>query len=48
MMIANMAADQVSIAVGAKGINTTVVTACASSTNAKERHLKPLDLGTPM
>lgn len=34
MMIVNMAAGQISIAVGAKGINTTVVTACASATNA--------------
>lgn len=34
MMIANMAAGQVSIMLGAKGINETVVTACASSTNA--------------
>jgi len=34
MMIANMAAGQISIAFGAKGINMTVVTACASATNA--------------
>ena len=34
MMIANMAAGQLSILVGAKGINTTVVTACASGTHA--------------
>ena len=34
MMIANMAADQISIAYGAKGMNSTVVTACASGTNA--------------
>lgn len=34
MMIANMAAGQVAIAYGAKGINETVVTACASATNA--------------
>lgn len=33
MMIGNMAAGQISIAMGAKGINTTVVTACASATN---------------
>ena len=34
MMIGNMAADQISIAFGAKGMNSTVVTACASGTNA--------------
>lgn len=34
MMIANMAAGQISIAFGAKGINSTVVTACASATSA--------------
>jgi len=34
MMIANMAAGQISIMFGAKGINTTIVTACASATNA--------------
>ncbi|HHU50108.1 MAG: beta-ketoacyl-ACP synthase II [Caldicoprobacterales bacterium] len=34
MMIANMAAGQISIAFGAKGVNTTIVTACASATNA--------------
>jgi len=34
MMIANMAADQISIAYGARGMNSTVVTACASGTNA--------------
>lgn len=34
MMIANMAAGQISIFLGAKGINETVVTACASGTNA--------------
>jgi len=34
MMIGNMAAGQISIAFGAKGINTTIVTACASATNA--------------
>ena len=33
-MIANMAAGQVSIFTGAKGINETIVTACASGTNA--------------
>jgi 3-oxoacyl-[acyl-carrier-protein] synthase II len=34
MMIGNMAAGQISIAFGAKGMNSTVVTACASATNA--------------
>ncbi len=34
MMIANMAAGQIAIALGAKGVNETVVTACASGTNA--------------
>ncbi len=34
MMIGNMAAGQISIMLGARGINETVVTACASSTNA--------------
>lgn len=34
MMIANIAAGQISIMTGAKGINSTVVTACASGTNA--------------
>ncbi len=34
MMIANMAAGQISILTGAKGVNETVVTACASGTNA--------------
>lgn len=34
MMISNIAAGNISIAFNAKGPNTTVVTACASSTNA--------------
>ena len=34
MMIGNMAAGQVAIMFGAKGPNETIVTACASSTNA--------------
>ncbi|RKD34402.1 beta-ketoacyl-ACP synthase II [Thermohalobacter berrensis] len=34
MMISNLAAGQISIILGAKGPNETVVTACASSTNA--------------
>ncbi len=34
MMIANMAAGHIAILTGAKGLNQTVVTACASGTNA--------------
>lgn len=34
MMIGNMAAGQISIMFKAKGVNETIVTACASSTNA--------------
>ena len=34
MMIGNMAAAQIAITTGAKGMNETVVTACASATNA--------------
>ena len=34
MMIGNMAAGQISITYGAKGPNATIVTACASATNA--------------
>lgn len=34
MMISNMAAGQIAILSGAKGVNETVVTACASGTNA--------------
>lgn len=34
MMISNMGSSQISIALGAKGPNQTVVTACASATNA--------------
>ena len=34
MMIPNIASGQVSIALGAKGPNILIVTACASSTNA--------------
>jgi len=34
MMIANMAAGQISIITGAKGVNFTTVTACAASANA--------------
>ncbi|AEE96248.1 beta-ketoacyl-ACP synthase II [Mahella australiensis] len=34
MIITNIAAGQIAIAYGAKGYNTTIVTACASATNA--------------
>lgn len=34
MMIANMPAGQVAMKIGARGINETIVTACASGTNA--------------
>lgn len=34
MMIVNMAAGQVAMTLGARGINETIVTACASGTNA--------------
>ena len=45
MMIVNMAAGQISIAVSAKGINTTVVTACASATNAIGEAFKAIRYG---
>ena len=34
MLIANMGSGQISIKFGAKGTNTTVVTACTTGTNA--------------
>lgn len=45
MMIANMPSGQVSIALGAKGPNTTVVTACASGTNAVGDAFKAIQRG---
>ncbi|MTI69968.1 MAG: beta-ketoacyl-ACP synthase II [Firmicutes bacterium] len=45
MMIGNIAAGQVSIAFGAKGPNETVVTACASSTNAVGDSFKVIQRG---
>lgn len=45
MMIANMAAGQVSMMFNAKGINETVVTACASSTNAIGDAFKAIQRG---
>ncbi|MBS3969327.1 MAG: beta-ketoacyl-ACP synthase II [Clostridia bacterium] len=42
MMIANMAAGHISIALGAKGINYTVITACASGTNSVGEAFKAL------
>lgn len=45
MMIGNMAAGQVAIDLGAKGINETVVTACASSTNSIGDAFKAIQRG---
>lgn len=45
MMIANLAAGQVAITLGAKGINETIVTACASSTNAIGDAFKAIQRG---
>lgn len=45
MMITNMAAGQVSIYFGAKGVNETIVTACASSTNAVGDAFKTIQRG---
>ncbi len=45
MMIANMASGQVAMSLGAKGINETVVTACASGTNAIGDAFKAIQRG---
>ncbi len=45
MMISNMAAGQVAIAFGAQGINETIVTACASSTNSIGDSFKAIQRG---
>ncbi|MBS3994612.1 MAG: beta-ketoacyl-ACP synthase II [Alkaliphilus sp.] len=45
MMISNIGSGQVSMTFGAKGPNTTVVTACASSTNAIGEAFKILQRG---
>ena len=45
MMISNMAAGNISIALNAKGPNTTIVTACASSTNAIGEAFKIIQRG---
>ncbi len=45
MMIVNMASGQVSMSLGAKGPNTTVVTACASATNAIGEAFKIIERG---
>ncbi len=45
MMIGNIAAGQISIAMGAKGINSTVVTACASATNGIGEAFKAIRYG---
>lgn len=45
MMIGNMAAGQISILLGAKGPSETIVTACASSTNAIGDSFKTIQRG---
>ncbi|EIW01072.1 beta-ketoacyl-ACP synthase II [Thermoanaerobacter siderophilus] len=45
MMIANMAAGQIAITFGLKGINETIVNACASSTNAIGEAFKAIQRG---
>lgn len=45
MMIANMAAGQIAMLLGARGINETVVTACASGTNAIGEAFKAIQRG---
>ncbi len=45
MMIGNIASGQISMNVGAKGPNTTVVTACASATNAIGDAFKAIQRG---
>lgn len=45
MMISNMAAGQIAIILGAKGPNLTVVTACASGTNAVGEGFKLIQRG---
>jgi 3-oxoacyl-[acyl-carrier-protein] synthase II len=45
MMIANMAAGQMAMYFGARGVNQTVVTACASATNAIGEAFKVIQRG---
>lgn len=45
MMIANMAAAQVAMTIGARGVNETIVTACASGTNAIGEAFKTVQRG---
>lgn len=45
MMIANMASGQIGMYFGARGINQTVVTACASATNAVGEAFKVIQRG---
>lgn len=45
MMIGNMASGQVSMSLGAKGPNETIVTACASATNAIGEAFKNIQRG---
>lgn len=46
MMISNMAASQIAIKFGARGINENVVTACASSTNSIGDAFRHIQYGT--
>ncbi|MCX7883547.1 MAG: beta-ketoacyl-ACP synthase II [Caloramator sp.] len=45
MMIANMPAGQVAMKLGARGINETIVTACASGTNAIGEAFRAIERG---
>lgn len=45
MMIANMASGQIAMAIKARGINETIVTACASGTNAIGEAFKAIERG---
>lgn len=45
MMIVNMASGQIAMALGARGINETIVTACASGTNAIGEAFKAIERG---
>lgn len=45
MMIVNMASGQIAMAMGARGINETIVTACASGTNAIGEAFKAIQRG---
>jgi 3-oxoacyl-[acyl-carrier-protein] synthase II len=45
MMIVNMASGQIAMSLGARGINETIVTACASGTNAIGEAFKAIQRG---